>query len=319
MLQFQFVPRHPVQHVGFTACGGKFVTVQPFVGVVVRDRFSGEAMHTLNLNRMANITSFGISPITNWGRVQETFFWWVEADSTIKTISMRGTIGEQYEENRIRFIWHSYTNAQMYFVGQYSFEKLEEEMIPLPVRIQTSAWIGALTSDLLFGIGIRSRNRPVVVSMTNGEVVATLSISVSRMAIPQQCARIVSSPRGDRIAVCNGSQIAIFDLSALQENQLAGALKKSTETLEPICTIERPDPEQGGTVADRAAEHWVPPIVFAPDSSTFLTLGLRNRVQQYEASSGGLIHEWGWRFEQILSWPWPPMARWRWRGRSKAK
>jgi len=301
MLQFQFVPRHPVQHVGFTACGCKIVTVQPFVGVVVRDRFSGEPLHTLNLNRMPSITSFSISLITDWGRVQETFFTWEDGDPVIQTISMHGTIGEHYRDNYIRFILRSNEAVQLYFIAQYSEEMPDELMPPTNIRVETSASIEALTSDLLFGIGIRSRNRPVVVNMTNGEVVATLNTSVTRLAITEQRARIVSSPRGDRIAVCNGSQIAIFDLSELQENQLADSLKKSTQTLDPICTIERPDPELGGTVADRAAERWVPPIVFAPDSSTFLTLGLRNRVQQYEASSGGLVHEWGWRLEQILS------------------
>jgi len=74
-----------------------------------------------------------------------------------------------------------------------------------------------------------------------------------------------------------------------------------SHTLAPIFTLNRPDPALGGTLADKLAEHWRPPVALTPDGRSLLTLGLRNRVQLWDLASCGLINEWGWCMDDIYS------------------
>ena len=111
------------------------------------------------------------------------------------------------------------------------------------------------------------------------------------------------SDDGNLLAIGDGASFAVFQLDGLAASDADWSLKSLSKLkpLDPLLTLERPDPTQHGTHADKQAEHWLPPVAFDHAGRTMFTLGLRNRVQRIDLATGGVMAEWGWRCEPIRS------------------
>ena len=65
MLRFQFKPRHPITRVAFTL-GGSVVTAQPFVGIAIRDRLTGEAREHFPYPKVTTYFALLVHPEFGW-------------------------------------------------------------------------------------------------------------------------------------------------------------------------------------------------------------------------------------------------------------
>jgi hypothetical protein len=171
------------------------------------------------------------------------------------------------------------------------------------IPIRSTAHLIAVTPDARLGLGLRRATRPVLLDLNTGRVAAEAQsgLRVGRSWL------VVASPDSSKLAVGTGDSLAVFDLTAVTtDDRPADAAEdepaRKRKVLYPLFTVERPDPVAGrGTQADRAAEVWLPPLAFDPSGRTLLTVGLRNRVRQIDADTGGTITEWAWRADAVRS------------------
>lgn len=140
-------------------------------------------------------------------------------------------------------------------------------------------------------MGERVRGRPQVTLIDSQRTALLSTANYSRGP-----SRITFAADGTKLAMSNGEALDVFDITPIETAEIGKPV-----TISPLFTLERPDPTQHGTFADKQAEHWLPPVAFDHAGRSMFTLGLRNRVQRIDLATGGVMNEWGWRCEPIRS------------------
>lgn len=263
MLRFTFKPRHPITRVAFTADGQEVVTAQPFTGIAVRDRFTGAARWTYDLPRAYEFQRLEVHP--TYG---EMSICWNRGQSLLDPQTGRD---EPTAVPGYRTVFSSFTLGRL------------------------SMWWGGSTRGDLVSLELFENDRPEVHC---GNRSARLNSSFRWRHLFPDFGMLVYSPDGHRLALGNGESLRVFDLSPLDATPIPS---RARTVFQPILTLERPDPTQHGTFADKQAEHWLPPVAFDHAGRTMFTLGLRNRVQRIDLATSGVMAEWGWRCEPIRS------------------
>jgi len=297
MIRFQFPQRHPMARVAYTPDSLAVVTAQPHTGVFVRDRFSGATIREFPIPNVAEYDELAVSPC---GR-----FLGIRHAKGFEIFSLQSSGGE-----RVHRSWgvtaFSLANGTIRVINRLvDANHVMEWVLPLaagvtgpearpPVDITSGGTVIAMSPDGRGAVAVRQRGKPQLVELTTGQTVAELNFTLRRT--PAGITGFaVFSPNVGAVALGNGEKIAVFDLSEFDWT----TVREKPRQLHPVCELDRPDPAAGGTVKDRKAEHWLPPLAFTPDGRHFLTLGLRERVQLFDAKSGGVAEQWGWRMEDV--------------------
>ena len=292
MIRFQFPQGHPMARVAYTPDSLAVVTAQPHTGVFVRDRFTGATLREFPLPTTAEYTDVAVSTCGRYFGLLNAKGMGIrlmEGGGSDPLLSGRGMTAFALLEGRIRAVnRYGDTNTVMEWV-------LPAATVSPAVALATSGTVIALSPDGRAGIAVRQRGKPQLVELTTGATVAELSFPLRRDDDGNICGFAVFSPNAEKLALGDGEKLAVFDLAEFDW----AAVADKPRQLHPLCELERPDPTAGGTVKDKATEHWLPPLAFTPDGRYFLTLGLRERVQLYDAKSGAVAEQWGWRMEDV--------------------
>jgi hypothetical protein len=300
MLRFAFRPRHPVECVAFTADGREVITAQPHTGVAFRDRLTGEARLTVDMFRAAVIYHIAVHATDGWVGVRSSLgsqFVDVRTGKSVPAVATWATAFGTTVGSQSLVVWGSTSNPvfMVYQLPSLSFDdtlQLQRQ----PTTISTAGTMVAVSPDTAFALCLRPQTRPLLADVPTGTVVAELPCPIRVRHHPGRSV-IVFSPDGSKLALGNGEELAVFDLTAVPREPDGGKRK----VLNPLFTLDRPDPTEHGWHADKLAETWLPPVAFDHAGRTMFTLGLRNRVQRIDLSTGGLMGEWGWRCEPIRS------------------
>jgi WD40 repeat protein len=160
-------------------------------------------------------------------------------------------------------------------------------------------WFGrvlAMSPDGGLAVSVSHRDaNPVLMDLRTREPVARLDFAL--MWDEPLHAVAVFSPDSTTLALGNGDGVAVFDL----RGTLRAGPGEDVPRLLPRYVLERPDRVAGDAPAGGQPGHWSPPFAFTPDGNQFLTLGLRERVQLYDARTGLVAAQWGWRMEDVVS------------------
>ncbi len=257
MLRFQFKPRHPITRVAFTL-DGRVVTAQPFTGIAVRDRLTGEAQVRVALQKSAEIYQVTVHPVLGWVVVAASEGY--KVCDVVAGVEL-SLVEETPDGARFR--------SQLVFRNSVWWRDTEQK-VQLNTRVRSNPTVAVFAATAALRSPLRQRH------LFNNNAVTF-------------------APNGTKLALCDGDTLGVFDLAALE------TATNKVFVLDPLFTLERPDPTRHGSHADRTAEHWLPPVAFDHAGRTLLTLGLRNRVQRIDLATGGVIAEWGWRCEPIRS------------------
>jgi hypothetical protein len=300
MLRFAFRPRHPVECVAFTADGREVITAQPHTGIAFRDRLTGEARLTIHLLRAAVISHLAVHATDGWVGVRSSLgsqFVDVRSGKSVPATSTWSTAFGTTAGSQSLAVWGN-NPTPVYTTYELPTPDLDNDLVSRHQAntISTTGQMVAASPDTAFALCLRPQTRPLLADIPTGTVVAELSCPIRVRHHPGRSV-IVFSPDGSKLALGNGEVLAVFDLSAVPREPDGGKRK----VLNPLFTLERPDPTEHGTHADKLAETWLPPVAFDHAGRTMFTLGLRNRVQRIDLSTGGLMGEWGWRGEPIRS------------------
>lgn len=297
MIRFQFPQGHPMARVAYTPDSLAVVTAQPHTGVYVRDRFNGQ---TIREFRLLDVAGYHLLMVSQCGQHlgmlhvrRLEVYPMASGDATLTTSYHVAAFAILGERCRV-VIRDQYTNNNE--VREWSV--VVDPVIghnPSPmVPIGTSGTVIAMSPDGRGAVAVRQRGKPQLVELTTGQTVAELNFTLRRT--PAGITGFAEfAPNAVSVALGNGEKIAVFDLSGFDW----ATVPEKPRQLHPLCELDRPDPTAGGTVKDRDAEHWLPPLAFTPDGRHFLTLGLRERVQLFDAKSGGVAEQWGWRMEDV--------------------
>jgi WD40 repeat protein len=264
MLRFAFKPRHPVTRVAFTADGQEVVTAQPFTGVAVRNRLTGVARVAFATPRAAVISSLAVHPVAGW----------IVVYSSTAAALLEASSG---------------TSLPISELGPHGYQ-----LAPQMLAASSMWWKGSTTGDNVT-LFTRTRTAPMVM---RGSRAAVTNCPLRNRHFVSQRAVAQFAPDGTKLALGDGESLSVFDLSPLDGEPTSGSKRQS---IDPLLTLERPDPTAHGTFADKQAEHWLPPVAFDHAGRSLFTLGLRNRVRRIDLATGGVMSEWGWRCEPIRS------------------
>jgi WD40 repeat protein len=270
MLRFAFQPRHPITQVAFTADGSEIVTAQPFTGIAVRDRQTGESRANLPLEGTNAILSIRVHPELGWVIARTSRAILVLDDANQRVILPTRTADGKTS--------HFGPIPAMNVVGLRTYR--------------------AMTADGAHAVAVTSAG-PVIRDVDSGLAFARVNSPLRERHVARGRAVVAFSPDGSKLALGDGETLGVFDLSALPQTPRVGG--GPLPGVHPLLTLERPDPSAHGTFADKQAEHWLPPVAFDHAGGTLFTLGLRNRVQRIDLATGGVLNEWGWRCEPIRS------------------
>lgn len=284
MLRFAFKPRHPVTWVAFTTDGQEVVTAQPFTGIAVRGRLTGEPRVTISLPNVSRFHALMVHPQHGWIATHTT------RSSDVYDPTNGSAVAKRYAYHGVR-------------PGSAFLTRWEEVGGELSRAWSTPRVAGSvravLSTDERLSLAMRFRGFPQLLAFPPANVVVQLSSPLRARHWLDGRAVIAFSPDGGKLAVGDGETLSVFDLGPVRP--LFDSAEQERATLDPLFTLERPDPTQHGTHADKQAEHWLPPVAFDHAGRNMFTLGLRNRVQRIDLATGGVINEWGWRCEPIRS------------------
>jgi hypothetical protein len=289
---FQFKPRHPVQQVGFSFDNAYFITAQPQVGVAVRDRMSGESVYARVLPRGGHRLYFNVCRNAPLIGVSGLVWRWDAAEGATQFVPVRNWCWPAFTEHEVLEVALAYSNISL---AMFTQELLAREQQRSAYRSEGDFF--NISPNAQFAFGCHRDSNPVILNISTKKVAAKLRCRLRQKHQVGWKYVFACSSNSDRVALGQGEEIAVFDLSSLMEINTAEHMLH----LDPILTLERPDPSIHGTVADKAAKHWLPPVAFTRCGRYLLTLGLRNRVQKWDIFGGGLVNEWGWRMERIDS------------------
>jgi WD40 repeat protein len=284
VLRFAFQPRHPITQVAFTADGREVVTAQPFTGIAVRDRLTGEPGVNFPLPKVTRFHALMVHPEFGW-------------------IASHTDRGPKVYDLKCRAAKELY--GQLAEPGGRFFSRWADtgESFPQLGPTLPRYWTGNLrvgmTADERASLWVRFEGVPQLAAFPPADVVVQLNSPLRGRSVQFLRAVIAFSPDGLKLALGDGETLAVFDLTPVSHFFDSIAMERAT--LDPLLTLERPDPSQHGTHADKQAEHWLPPVAFDHAGRTLFTLGLRNRVQRIDLATGGVMGEWGWRCEPIRS------------------
>ncbi len=303
MQRFRFSPRQPIVRVGFTA-DGEIVTAQPHTGVAVRDRSNGDIRAMLdapNANSFSHLLAHPTRPLVAVQCPKRCRVFDTRTGSFNTFNSPPGFAAVAFTPNGFR--WFDATFQDAIGTVDCGVVTATGGTGTRRIPIRSTAGLVAVTPDARFGLGLRRATRPVLLDLNTGRVVAEVQSGL-RLGRPWLA---VASPDSSKLAVGTGDSLAVFDLSTVAaDDRPVDAAEdepaRKRKVLYPLFTVERPDPVAGrGTHADRAADLWLPPLAFDPAGRTLLTVGLRNRVRQMDAATGGAITEWAWRADAVRS------------------
>ncbi len=288
MLRFAFKPRHPVTRVAFTADGSEVVTAQPFTGIAVRDRLTGEARELVPDPKVAEYFALMVHPEFGWIASH------TDRRSVVYDPIARTVVEEQHDSKGEpvgccgRFVsdWGE--------VGAFLRSMDHGTRMPLRADIR----IG-FTPNGRVSLWVRHDRSPQLTAPPPADVVVQLNSSVRVRHTLHLRLVMAFSANGSKLALGDGQTLEVFDLSPLSARFDSTVQERAN--LNPLFTLERPDPTTHGTFADKHAEHWLPPVAFDHAGRSMFTLGLRNRVQRIDLATGGVMAEWGWRCEPIRS------------------
>lgn len=264
MLRFAFQPRHPVTQVAFTADGSEVVTAQPFTGIAVRNRLTGEPRVTFPLPRSPHVYRMEVHPATNR----------IVVFPSSANLLLDPVTGEEL-------------TAMHWSVADQAVVHAPEMLLGWGYW-----WAGSTTGDRVT-LELFDRGWPVVSHGTRA-MRLNAPVRLQRLGIGPV---VAFSRDGALLALGGGEDVRVFDLRPLEE----GVVNRYKAPLNSLLTLDRPDPTAHGTFADKNAEHWLPPVAFDHTGRTLFMLGLRNRVQRIDLATGGVMNEWGWRCEPIRS------------------
>lgn len=303
MLRFAFKPRHPVTRVAFTADGREIVTAQPNTSVAIRDRLTGTARVTFPIRKSSVIYELAVRQDAEWIGVRSAAGihlvgpHWPSAGFAPPCYNTTGfgtTTGStaviSWVNNPTPVFWELDLANPLGIAGL--IRRSEDA-----VTIHTTGRMQAVSPDTAFALCLRPQTRPILASLRTGELVAEVTSPI-RLRHATTGYIIAFSPDGTKLALGEGESLSVFELSAVPREMPEGGKRK---ILHPLLTLERPDPSRHGTHADKLAEHWLPPVAFDHAGRSLFTLGLRNRVQRIDLTTGGVMCEWGWRCEPIRS------------------
>ena len=306
MRRFAFIPRHPILRVAF-APDGRIVTAQPHSHVAVRDRLTGDPavlFPTDNAAAVEQLLPHPTLPLVAVG-CPKWFRAWA-LDEAPPVLDWSGHLAAGWPTTT-GFAALRRWDADGYSAWEWPPANPLDPG-PRPARIRTRGEVLAASPDGRLAVAVRQRIGPSLIDLNTGRSVAELKAAVRTRNLRQGHAVVAFSPDGLKLALGGGDSLAVFDLSRVAADDAPPPTEEGDDTagkrkvLYPQFTLERPDPVAGrGTHADKAAEHWLPPVAFDPTGRTLLLVGLRNRVQRVEVASGGVVVEWGWRAEAVRS------------------
>jgi len=291
MIRFQFPQGHPMARVTYTPDSLAVVTAQPHTGVFVRDRFTGATVREFPIPNVAEYHQLVVSPCGHHIGVRHAkgFDNYPMTDArTDPPILTHHVIAFALHDGR------AFAATRYGSVATWALNPTHGVAFHSPITLATSGTVIAMSPDGRGAVAVRQRGKPQLVELTSGQTVAELNFTLRRTT-DGITGFAVFSPNVAALALGNGEKIAVFDLSEFDW----ATVPEKPRQLHPVCELERPDPTAGGTVKDRAAEHWLPPLAFTPDGRHVVTLGLRERVQLFDAKSGGVAEQWGWRMEDV--------------------
>lgn len=298
MIRFQFPQGHPMARVAYAPDSLEVFTAHPHTGVFARDRFTGRTVREFPLPNVAQYTRLAVSAcgrflgVGGGGRV---FVYDLATRATAPLVQERA-VDFALVERRLRCVVRRLGGT---FAADMALDPPDGVVLGLggshgPVPLRSSASVIAVSPDGRVGVAVRQRGKPLLAAFATGETVAELNFPLRRSG-DRLTGFAVFAPSGTRLALCDGELLAVFDLSAEDWSAVPAVPRQ----LHPDCELGRPDPTAGGTVKDQKAEHWLPPVAFTPDGRNFLTLGLRERVQLFDARGGQVVEQWGWRMEDV--------------------
>lgn len=298
MIRFQFPQGHPMARVAYAPDSLEVFTAHPQTGVFGRDRFTGRTVRELLLPNVAWYSRLAVSTCGRYlgvgggGRV----FAYDLASRAAGALVQERVIDFALVERRLRCIFRRRGDT---LAADMALDPPDGVILGIgtnldPVALKSTGSVIAVSPNGRVGVAVRQRGKPQLVEFLTGQTVGELNFPLRR-ANENLIGFAVFAPTGTRLALCDGEKLGLFDLSAEDWS----AIPTQPRQLHPECELERPDPTAGGTAKDQKAKLWLPPFAFTPDGRHFLTLGLRERVQLFDARVGKVVEQWGWRMEDV--------------------
>ncbi len=281
MRSFQFKPRHPVARLAFTPDGRYVVTCQPHTAVCVRDVATGDAVRTIKTPGVTNFYSVAFEPDGGHGVVT--------SDRGGVYFSLECEYGANGGGARCAAAFAG-TQLRLGVLHGGRYAVFDSVIRPTPAQSSVLRCYGhgsvarfvGLTSDGRYSIGVRERNRPVLIAVEVG----TIAVELDHTSCTKHPVSVTAGP--DRLALCDGRTLRVFDTSGLAD-VVPG--KRSKPVLPAVLTVDAPD----------GVEAWSPPVAFTPDGRGMLVGGPRERVQLWDIPSREKRCEWNWRLEKLMS------------------
>jgi WD40 repeat protein len=238
---------------------------------------TGEAVRTIKTPGAVRFDSIAFEPdgdrvVVTSNRNAVCFFLSKPAESVFSGVQSIAA----FTTSRVRFIVQSRVIDCDFVPFETSYHIAERH------QFSSSALLIGLTHDGSHAIGVRERNRPVLIAVNAGTVVVELD-HAARIKHP-----VAVSTAPDCVALCDGRTLRVFDTSGLADI-VPG--KRSKPVLPAVLTVEAPD----------GVKAWSPPVAFTPDGRGMLVGGPRERVQMWDVPSGEKRFEWNWRLEKLTS------------------
>jgi WD40 repeat protein len=281
---------HPVTHLAFDPAGATLAVAQPNYGITLLDRATGRPVRTLPLPRVAGYRSvaFGAGGARlAVGSLKGVHVFDAATGDVLGHQGGRllgGAVAAETGDGLVVAAGGGLWGVRL--PGTAPADPLRWSARPL----QSRAAVVALSPCGRWGFGVYERVRPALLDLRTGRVAVALD---HRYRLGGRGgAAVAFSADGGRVAVCDGTDVAVFD------------------TPTPPAADEPDDePPPAPTVAPKPRALVGPVLVldgpsgapaFTPGGRGLLVRRPRNRVQLWDVAAAARVAEWGWRLDSVL-------------------
>jgi WD40 repeat protein len=316
MLTIQTASPHPVTHVAFAPDGSAFAVAQPNSGVTVCDRATGQPAVTCPVPRAGTFTS---ALFCGGGtQIAVSFHKGVFLFDAATGASL-GRRGHPNLGNTMLAARGSGLVGVTY--GRVWDIPVDGAARPTSRPIRSQALAVAVAPCGRWGFGVYGSVRPTLLDLAAARVGPVVDHPYRYSGYNPATA--VFAPNGDRLAVCDGNDITVYDIPAAEPDPddedesadgpssapraVAVAPKPRAVLEQPIFRLEPPEgfkppprPRLDFAPEDvRLNRNWRPELAFTPDGRGLLVRRPRNRVQLWDVASGSLLVVWRWALDSL--------------------
>ncbi len=297
---------HPITRLLFSPDGSILATLQPHTGITLLDRVSGQVLHAIPIPRVA---AYGSLCFCNNGERLA-----VTTDRGVFFVNVQ--TGELFKAN-----WPIYArgadlaerNGQL-VMTDYLGRSLHRASLTRGDSIEFGNYQGALNDSRVFGLSpcgrwgfyAHSSHRPRLFDLALYCDVAAVDHSFRLTRREPRPIRVTFAANSSRFAVCDSRDVAVYDTSAIPDNDNDITMLETDEEAEatPVAPppqvvlrtqfqLERPE-------GVPPKDDWLPPVAFSPEGRALFVKRPRNRVQMWDVATGCQTGEWSWRMDGMI-------------------